>query len=116
MENRQPPEWHDPLFDKPERGSDPEGGKLAKAAVAMGVCSLLVVCASGLSAVLGVGAIVCGAISIKRGEDGEALAKAGIILGICTIAIAIVLLGIYGLKYLLGGIASALTSADDALH
>ena len=112
MESRQPPEWHDPLFDKPDPASDPDGGKFAKAAVAMGVCALLVVCASGLSAVLGAGAIACGVISLKRGEDGASLAKAGIILGIITIGIALVLLGIYGLRYLLKGVAGGLTSID----
>lgn len=112
METRQPPEWHDPLFDKPEQEPNPNGGKLAMASAAMGVFSLLVVCASGISAGLGAGAIICGVISLKRGDDGTALAKAGIIMGIMTICIALVLLCIYGMKYLLGGVANSITSID----
>ena len=104
METRQPPEWHDPLFDKPEREPNPNGGKLAMASAAMGVFSLLVG--------LGAGAIICGVISLKRGDDGTAFAKAGIIMGIMTICIALVLLCIYGMKYLLGGVANSITSID----
>lgn len=110
MDSYQPPEWHDPLFDKPQPTSDPNGGKLAKAAVALGVCSLLVVCVSGLSAAVGALAIVCGILSLKRCEDGAPLAKAGILLGIITIAVALILLCIYGMKYALAGVAYSISS------
>ena len=115
MDNRQLPEWHDPLFDKPNQQPDPEAGKFAKAAFAMGVCSLIVLCVSGLSAFLGIGAVVCGIISKKRAEDGSGMATAGIIMGIISIGVSIILLCIYGLKFALQGVASGLTSVDDVL-
>ena len=115
MDRGQLPEWHDPLFDDDKKQPEPNDGKLALASVICGVFSLLMVCVSGLSALLGTAAIVCGIISRKRGENAGMLPTIGMILGISTIGVALVLLCIYGMQYLLGGVAGGLTSADPGL-
>ena len=115
MDRGQLPEWHDPLFDDDKKQPDPNDGKLALASVICGVISLLMVCVSGISALLGAAAIVCGVISRKRCENAGMLPTIGIILGVVTIGIALVLLGSYGMRYLLGGLAGSITSADPNL-
>ena len=115
MDRGQLPEWHDPLFDDDKKQPDPNDGKLAIASLLLGIISLLAVCASGLSALLGAGAVVCGIISRRRDEKAGMLPTIGIILGCITIGAALVLLGIYGMRYLLGGVASSITSADPGL-
>lgn len=74
-------EWHDPLDKPPEAPPDARGDRLAIAATALGIGSVMMGCIHISSLALGIAAVVCGILAKKKYGSVSRLATAGIVLG-----------------------------------
>lgn len=91
-------QWKDPLDTPP---AAEEQSRLAMVSAALGALSLLLVCASYLSAGLGAAALICGIVSRVRSGEWRRLSAAGVVLGAISLAIALVLLILFLAKKIL---------------
>jgi hypothetical protein len=62
---------------------------LAIASLVLGICSLTLVCCGGF--LIGIPAVICGVIAIKKANRGEAAGKGMAIAGVTTGAISLTL-------------------------